>query len=88
MTTENTETRDRILKAAKREFAEKGFEGARMGSIAKRAEANQALIHYYFGTKENLYTEILNKMFGTDLSHEEPFKKFFEKWQLDPYQKL
>ena len=59
---DNLETRERIIFAAKKEFAEKGFDGARMGAIAKRAKANQALIHYYFDNKENLYKEILNRI--------------------------
>lgn len=57
------ETRDVILQAAKKEFAEKGYSGARMGSIAKRAGVNQALIHYYFSSKENLYLELLHHLF-------------------------
>src|SRR6056297_2478017 len=55
---ESVDTRERILYAAKREFAENGFNGARMGAISRRANANQALIHYYFGNKENLYMAI------------------------------
>jgi len=60
------ETRERILLAAKREFAEKGFSGARMGSIAKRASANQALIHYYFLNKETLYIETMKYLTGVE----------------------
>jgi len=55
----HVDTKDRILRAAKIEFAEKGFQGARMGSISRRAEANQALIHYYYKSKEKLYIEVL-----------------------------
>ena len=48
--------------AAKKEFAERGFDGARMGSIAKSAGVNQALIHYYFSNKQNLYLELLHRV--------------------------
>ncbi|MCX8125102.1 MAG: TetR/AcrR family transcriptional regulator [Spirochaetes bacterium] len=70
------ETRDIILKAAKQEFAERGYSGARMNSIAKRAGVNQALIHYYFSSKERLYREVLEFLFHHDeaLIIEEYFK--------------
>ena len=51
----------RILVSAKREFAQNGYYGARMSSIAKSAEVQQALLHYYFQTKENLYLETIKK---------------------------
>ena len=59
---EQIATRERIMLAAKSEFAERGFAGARMGSIAKSAGVNQALIHYYFDNKENLYLELLHRI--------------------------
>ena len=57
MKDDNTEKA--ILDAAQREFAEKGFHGARMQTIANRAGANKALLHYYFRTKEQLYLRAL-----------------------------
>ncbi len=54
-------TRARILDAAKVEFAEKGFAGARVSDIADRAGVNKQLISYYFGGKEGLYTELNNQ---------------------------
>ncbi len=60
-------TKEHILYAAKLEFAEKGYDGARMGSIAQKAKANQALIHYYFSNKENLYSEVLNRLLSFKL---------------------
>jgi len=47
----------RILAAARAEFAAKGFAGARMLAIARAAGVNHALLHYYFRSKEHLYTE-------------------------------
>ena len=49
----------RILKAAERVFAETGFEGATMALIAEQAELPKANLHYYFGTKEELYRAVL-----------------------------
>jgi TetR/AcrR family transcriptional regulator len=52
-------TRERIVAAAMAEFADKGYAGARVRSIADRAGVNSQLISYYFGGKEGLYQEIL-----------------------------
>ena len=53
------ETKRRILEAAQSEFAAKGFDGARLGTIARAAEVQQALIHHYFGDKEGLHGEVV-----------------------------
>ncbi|MBD3315342.1 MAG: TetR family transcriptional regulator [Chitinivibrionales bacterium] len=59
----------RILAAARREFVEKGFKGARLSSIAERADVNKALIHYYYRSKHKLYklviTDILHRMWNS-----------------------
>jgi len=49
----------RILKAAERVFAETGFGGATMAEIAEQAKLPKANLHYYFGTKEELYRAVL-----------------------------
>ena len=77
----------RILSASKKEFAERGFSGARMSSIAKRASVNKALIHYYFKDKETLYLEVLKQIFrGDDASASLP--EYIGKWDLTPSQNL
>ena len=52
-------TRQDILKAAHDEFCERGFEGARVDSIAEKAGANKRLLYHYFGNKEELYKIVL-----------------------------
>ncbi|PXW28369.1 TetR/AcrR family transcriptional regulator [Paraburkholderia caballeronis] len=52
-------TRERMLKIAIREFAEKGFSGARVETIARRSKLNIRMIYHYFGGKEKLYVEVL-----------------------------
>lgn len=52
-------TKVRLLDAAGREFAEKGFECARVRTICERAAANIAAVNYHFGDKEQLYLEAL-----------------------------
>jgi AcrR family transcriptional regulator len=48
-----------ILVAAREEFCEYGFEGARVDRIAERAAANKRLLYHYFGNKEALYSAVL-----------------------------
>lgn len=47
--------RDIILAAARAEFAEQGFNGARVDRIAARSGLNKQLVYYYFGSKDDLY---------------------------------
>jgi TetR/AcrR family transcriptional regulator len=54
---------DRILAAAAAEFAERGFAGARVDRIARRARINKAMLYYHFGSKERLYRTLLHGMF-------------------------
>jgi AcrR family transcriptional regulator len=54
-------TKSRLLEAAGQEFAEKGFELARVRAICDRAGANLAAVNYHFGDKENLYVEALRE---------------------------
>jgi AcrR family transcriptional regulator len=52
-------TKSEILKAARDEFCEQGFNGARVDSIAARAKANKRLLYHYWGNKEALYSAVL-----------------------------
>jgi AcrR family transcriptional regulator len=54
-------SRSAILDAAERAFASYGYEGATMSLIAASAKQAQALLHYYFETKENLYEEVFKR---------------------------
>jgi AcrR family transcriptional regulator len=59
-----TRTRERILKAALAEFAANGLAGARCAHIARRAHVNKRMLFYCFGSKEELYREILRRKFS------------------------
>src|SRR5580704_3132164 len=48
-------SRRALLDAALEEFSRRGFAGARVADIARRAGVNKQLINYYFGSKEGLY---------------------------------
>jgi AcrR family transcriptional regulator len=54
---------DRILAAAALEFAERGFAGARVDRIARRAHVNKAMLYYHFKSKNGLYRTLLRRMF-------------------------
>lgn len=54
-------TQKRILDAAEAEFAAKGFDGARLGAIARAAGVQQALIHHHFDDKARLYREVIDR---------------------------
>jgi AcrR family transcriptional regulator len=49
------ESRDAILRAARALFAQLGFRGTTMRAVAKRAGVDMALVHYFFGSKPNLF---------------------------------
>jgi AcrR family transcriptional regulator len=48
-------TREAILDAARRAFAEQGYQRATVRDVAKLAGVDPALVHHYFGTKQDLF---------------------------------
>ncbi|PKB13496.1 TetR family transcriptional regulator [Novosphingobium kunmingense] len=56
-------TRDEILLAATEEFAEKGLFGARVEEIAARTATSKHMIYYYFGSKDGLYSAVLERAY-------------------------
>jgi TetR/AcrR family transcriptional regulator len=54
-------TRQRLLDAGEREFAARGFAGARLREIADAAGVQPALIHHYFTDKQGLYRAVLDR---------------------------
>jgi TetR/AcrR family transcriptional regulator len=55
--------RQRILDAASSSFAARGFSGARVDEIARRAGVNKALLYYHVGNKQALYTSVMMRNF-------------------------
>ena len=60
----DTDTRERILDAARTAFRESGTSGARMQEIADAAGVNKALLHYYFQNKETLAGGVFTRELG------------------------
>ena len=69
-----------ILEAATQEFSQKGYAGARVDAIAKRAKINKRMLYHYFGGKDGLYLSVLEHIYAAirsaetklDLAHHEP----------------
>ncbi len=83
----NTDTEQKILRAASEIFLEKGHDGARMQEIADKAGINKALLHYYFRSKQKLFRTIFRKELQTMLvsifsliSPADNFKEFLNKF--------
>ena len=80
-------TKAEILDAAEEEFARYGLAGARTEPISAKTGVTKAMIHYYFGTKEELYKAVLKrratsfltlvqKLDLKDLAPDEALRKF------------
>jgi AcrR family transcriptional regulator len=73
-------TRSDILDVATREFADRGYEGARVDEIAVRTRTSKRMIYYYFGGKEQLYVAVLQRAYSVvravernaDIAHLDP----------------
>lgn len=83
MAEQDLETRARLLNAAARLFAERGFARVTVRDICKKARANVAAVNYHFGGKDGLYGAVMRmaietmqattdaaRMAGRDLSPE------------------
>ncbi len=67
------ETLALILATAERIFAEHGFKGATMQAIADEARLPKANLHYYFPTKQDLYRQVVERIFNIWLDAAESF---------------
>ena len=87
--------RDAILAAAREQFTERGYDGATIRGIAARAGVDPALVHHYFGSKEDLFAaalrlpvgprEVLGDVLagGVDGLGERLVRRFLELWSAD-----
>jgi AcrR family transcriptional regulator len=85
----DVETRERLLRAAERLFADRGFKKVTVRDICREASANIASINYHFGDKMGLYREVLQgaidavqstteaaRKAGADCTTEEKLRRF------------
>jgi AcrR family transcriptional regulator len=59
------DSRDAVFHAAALEFSEHGYEAAGTDRIAARARLNKAMLYYHFGSKRDLYLEVVREMIRT-----------------------
>jgi AcrR family transcriptional regulator len=78
------ETRTKILDAAFRQLAERGYAALSVREIGKEAGVNHALVNYYFGTKDRLVIEVLDAANRRLLERQQKMYEseggFAEKW--------
>lgn len=72
-----TSLEEQILEAAEELFLEKGFAGTSTTDIARKVGCNQALVHYYFRTKDNLFEQIFLKKMEFSLSCADMYRTTF-----------
>ncbi len=56
-------TRARLLEVATREFAQRGYDGARVERIVRAAGVTTRMLYHYFGSKEKLYVAVLDAVY-------------------------
>jgi len=64
-------TKELIHKAALAEFAEGGYGGARVDTIAARAGINKRMLYHYYGNKDDLFLYVLERAYEKIRTHEE-----------------
>ena len=67
---DSAKTKEELLSASEKEFAEKGIYGARIDAIAAMAGVNKRMIYEYFGNKEELYVTVLSRAYHRLLERE------------------
>jgi TetR/AcrR family transcriptional regulator, regulator of cefoperazone and chloramphenicol sensitivity len=89
MTRPSEVTRERIMKAAERLFAESGYDGTSIRAIVAKAKVNQAAINYHFEGKDGLYREVLRLAFRAltehQLEHAEELKSMSREEALSQF---
>lgn len=86
----NADTRGEIVEAAKRVFAEKGYEGTSLRGVAREAGVDPALVHHYFDGKAALFVsamalpfdprQVKNHASGTEYSGSRTIEGFLTMW--------
>jgi len=86
---DNQSTKETILRVAEEIFAQRGFDGARVDEIARQAGINQAMIYYYFKSKDDLLEEVIKtrleeaRQFRQQMKEQRPIPALLSKHLLD-----
>jgi AcrR family transcriptional regulator len=80
------ETEDRFLDAAERLLVESGHAGITTRRLAEEAAANHGLVHYYFGSIENVFVRVLERFTARLIERQRRMyasdAPFIEKWRI------
>jgi len=79
-------TTERVLRAAEQAFSEKGYDGATLAEIARGASIRRPSLLYHFGSKEQLYAEVVQRAFtalGTAMAEAAAAEGDFEERLLE-----
>ena len=83
--TTRADTEERFLDAAERLLAESGHAGITTRRLAEEAAANHGLVHYYFGSIENLFIRVLERFTERLIERQRRMyasdEPFIEKWR-------
>jgi AcrR family transcriptional regulator len=71
----SADTREKMLEVAETRFAQKGYDGAHLESIASEVGVRKTALYYYFESKEALYIAVLERML---LAFERTIESVFE----------
>lgn len=86
-TKDGNATRERILDAATQLLQDEGVVGISTRRVAQLADANQALIHYYFGSIDNLMYEVVGRIADRFVAqYERAFSEsgsYIDKWRAE-----
>lgn len=77
-------SRERILAAATRLFAEQGYHGVSTRALAQAAGLNIATVHHHMGGKRELYLAVLEQLYGEEEAVIEAFRPAVEAAAADP----
>jgi AcrR family transcriptional regulator len=95
---EQQHTRERIIAAASKVLAAKGYDATTLREISREAQAAPGLVHYYFGGKDELLVEVLQaagqrfhqrmehlaQQMSTDWSLDVFLRQLYERVDLEP----
>lgn len=77
--THQKDSRSAILDSAEVAFAELGYGGASIRAIARDANVNQAMVHYYYQNKDQLFTAVIERRAGEiNARREAALERLFE----------
>jgi AcrR family transcriptional regulator len=68
------DSRDRILQAARQEFAAHGLGGARVDRISEQAGINKRMLYHYFGNKDDLFGAVLEANYAHKRASEQAMR--------------